>query len=128
MSSAVCDAVTTVLASRLAPASASDVVDRRRTSSPAPVPSRDPTRSPPARPATAAPAATAGVLALRAVRATVGPAPLLRELDRARVFVAEMALVQDLADAFCLVAGALEVLRHALRRLAELLARLADRL
>ena len=125
MSSAVCDAVTTVFARRLAPASASDVVDRRRTSSPAGAEPGSATRSPPARPATAARPR------LRACWPCVRCAPPRGSRrccasPTVRASSSPRNACQDLADAFGLVAGALEVLRHALGRLAELLACLAD--
>src|SRR6476661_2195834 len=96
---------------------------------------RAPSARPPARPAAAKPAARIGAGALRAVWATASPPSLtfaaaLRAtvIRAASVDVAPIALPEDLPDPLGLVAGALDVLRHALGRLRELLARAADRL
>ena len=83
---------------------------------------------PPARPAAAAPAASAPEGARRAAEATACPALTGDAVDSRRGLRSRAAIasVQDLADALGLIAGALEVLGHVLRRLGELLARLAD--
>ena len=105
----------------------------------APCASRGPARR---QPAAVAPATSAGKRTRRAVEATVSPASLtLRPaLDPALPFeegadfvlvldaMGEPGLAQDLADLLGLVAHPLDVLRHVLRRLAELLAHVAERL
>src|SRR3954452_23258095 len=87
-----------------------------------------PSASPPARPAAVAPAVIIGRPALPAAFFTAeGPLPL-RDVLLDRVFVAAISApgsVEDLAEALGLVAHSVDVLADVLRRLAELLARLA---